>query len=89
MCFIERFSDPLFFGDYPTTMRLRVGKRLPRFTTSEADLEKGSLDFVGINHYTTFYTKEDHSTIIKYLLNDTLTDSGSISLRKSSCRLCI
>ena len=78
----ERFADPFFFGDYPMTMRSRVGKRLPRFTTKEADLVKGSLDFVGINHYTTFYTKEDHSTVIKYLLNDTLADSGSISLRK-------
>uniref|UniRef100_A0ACD5UZL4 Uncharacterized protein n=1 Tax=Avena sativa TaxID=4498 RepID=A0ACD5UZL4_AVESA len=74
------FADPFFFGDYPVTMRSRVGKRLPRFTTKEADLVKGSLDFLGINHYTTFYTKEDHSTVIKYLLNDTLADSGSISL---------
>ncbi|KAM0905219.1 hypothetical protein ACQ4PT_017505 [Festuca glaucescens] len=75
------FADPFFLGDYPATMRSRVGQRLPRFTTKEADLVKGSLDFVGINHYTTFYTKEDHSSVIKYLLNDTLTDSQSISLR--------
>ncbi|VAI77575.1 unnamed protein product [Triticum turgidum subsp. durum] len=74
------FADPFFFGDYPATMRSRVGQRLPRFMTKEADLVKGSLDFVGINHYTTFYTKEDHTTVIKYLLNDTLVDSGSVSL---------
>ena len=71
-------------------MRSRVGQRLPRFMTKEADLVKGSLDFVGINHYTTFYTKEDHSAVIKYLLNDTLADSGSVSLRKlNSCPSCI
>lgn len=74
------FADPFFFGDYPVTMRSRVGVRLPRFTTKEADLVKGSLDFMGINHYTTFYTKDDNSTYIKKFLNDTLADSGSISL---------
>lgn len=74
------FADPFFFGDYPATMRSRVGVRLPRFTTKEADLVKGSLDFMGINHYTTFYTKDDNSTYIKKFLNDTLADSGSISL---------
>ncbi|KAH9708069.1 Beta-glucosidase 40 [Citrus sinensis] len=39
------FLDPLMFGDYPSSMRNRVGSRLPRFTSSEAALLKGSLDF--------------------------------------------
>ena len=74
--------DPLFFGDYPSSMRTRVGNRLPKFTRSEVALVKGSLDFVGINHYTTFYATKDSTNIIGILLNDTLADSGAITLRK-------
>ncbi|KAL6842246.1 hypothetical protein ACP4OV_027894 [Aristida adscensionis] len=74
------FADPFFFGDYPAVMRSRVGTRLPMFTTQEAALVKGSLDFVGINHYTTFYAKDDDSSLIGKLLNDTLADTGTISL---------
>jgi len=77
-----RFMDPLFFGDYPSSMRTRVGNRLPKFTRSEVALVKGSLDFVGINHYTTFYATKDSTNIIGILLNDTLADSGAITLRK-------
>lgn len=80
--FHYRFMDPLFFGDYPNSMRTRVGNRLPKFTRAEAALVKGSLDFVGINHYTTFYAKKNSTNIINILLNDTLADSGAITLRK-------
>ncbi|XP_072981376.1 beta-glucosidase 6 [Typha angustifolia] len=74
------FMDPLFFGDYPDTMRTRVGARLPKFSTDEAALVKGSLDFVGINHYTTYYAKNNSTGIIGFLFNDTLADSGAITL---------
>ncbi|KAK8962643.1 Beta-glucosidase 6 [Platanthera guangdongensis] len=74
------FIDPIFFGDYPSSMRERVGNRLPKFSASEAALVKGSLDFVGINHYTTFYTVENSTNLIGVLLNDTLADAGAISL---------
>ena len=39
------------FGDYPSSMRERVGDRLPKFFEDEKALIKGSLDFVSINHY--------------------------------------
>lgn len=35
-----------------------VGDRLPKFTTEEVKMVKGSIDYVGINHYTTFYAYE-------------------------------
>lgn len=47
------FLDPLFFGDYPSVMRKEVGDRLPCFSLDEVSMLKGSLDFVGINHYST------------------------------------
>ncbi|KAM5567360.1 hypothetical protein ABKV19_015443 [Rosa sericea] len=73
------FLDPFTFGDYPFSMRSRVGSRLPKFSKSESTLIKGSLDFVGINHYTTFYASNDSSDIVR-LLNDSVSDSGAITL---------
>ncbi|KAL9670290.1 hypothetical protein QQ045_007841 [Rhodiola kirilowii] len=32
-----------------------VQDRLPKFTEEEVKLVKGAFDFIGINHYTTFY----------------------------------
>lgn len=77
-----RFIEPLILGNYPNTMINRVGDRLPRFTKAESALVKGSLDFVGINHYTTFYARNDTSNIMGVLLNDAFSDSGAITLRK-------
>ncbi|KAL6649470.1 hypothetical protein ACP70R_013694 [Stipagrostis hirtigluma subsp. patula] len=77
------FADPLFFGDYPASMRERVGHRLPKFTADETALVKGALDFLGVNHYTTYYTTHNNtvSTIIAGLLpHGTLADSGTISI---------
>ncbi|KAF4396339.1 hypothetical protein G4B88_019139 [Cannabis sativa] len=71
------FLDPLIFGDYPKSMKERVKKRLPVFSKFEASLVKGSLDFVGINHYTTYYAW--NRTVA---LNDTLQDSGALTIRK-------
>lgn len=69
------------FGDYPSSMRQRVGNRLPIFTARESALLKGSLDFVGINHYTTYYARNNKTNIIGVLLNDALADSGTITSR--------
>ncbi|XP_010521462.1 PREDICTED: beta-glucosidase 40-like isoform X2 [Tarenaya hassleriana] len=74
------FLDPLMFGDYPNSMRSRVGKRLPRFTASEAAMVKGSLDFVGINHYTTYYARNNKTNLIGTLLNDAIADSGAFTV---------
>lgn len=70
------------FGEYPSSMRTRVGSRLPKFSPSEAALVKGSLDFVGINHYTTFYATKNSTNLVGVLLNDSIADSGTITLRK-------
>lgn len=48
-------TDPLIFGDYPDEMRIRLGDRLPRFTDAQRLEMVGSLDFMGLNHYSTLY----------------------------------
>lgn len=49
------FMEPILYGSYPKTMQENVGSRLPVFTEKQSELVKGSMDFVGINHYTTYY----------------------------------
>ncbi|KAI4323457.1 hypothetical protein L6164_023060 [Bauhinia variegata] len=61
------FLHPLFYGDYPEVMRERLGDQLPKFSEEEKMLLLNSLDFIGVNHYTTRFishttecTEENH-----------------------------
>ena len=56
------WGDPVFLGDYPATMKAIVGARLPRFSSSDKAMLKGSSDFYGLNHYTSKYVKARLST---------------------------
>jgi beta-glucosidase len=62
-----RFIHPIVYGEYPKTMQNIVGNRLPQFTKEEVKMVKGSMDFVGINQYTTFYMYDPHQPKPKYL----------------------
>ncbi|WJX57387.1 Beta-glucosidase 40 [Trifolium repens] len=74
------FLDPLIFGDYPKSMKSRVGRRLPKFTKSQSSLVKGSFDFVGINHYTTFYAMHNGSNTLRAALHDYISDAGALTI---------
>ncbi|KAL4580287.1 hypothetical protein LXL04_016475 [Taraxacum kok-saghyz] len=50
--------DPSIFGDYPEEMHEYLGSELPVFSLEEKNLMKNSIDFIGINHYSTVYTKD-------------------------------
>ena len=52
------FADPVWFGDYPGSMRCRLGDRLPRFTDEERSRLQGSVDFFGLNHYSACYARK-------------------------------
>lgn len=54
---IAWFADPIYFGDYPASMRKQLGDRLPTFTPEERALVLGSSDFYGMNHYTANYIR--------------------------------
>jgi beta-glucosidase len=58
----HRFIHPIVYGEYPRTMQNIVGNRLPKFTKEEVKIVKGSIDFVGINQYTTFYIYDPHQS---------------------------
>jgi beta-glucosidase len=71
------------FGHYPASMQKLVGDRLPQFSNQESQLVSGSLDFVGINHYTTLYARNDRMRIRKLVMNDASTDSAIIPTGQS------
>jgi len=52
---LGRFADPIWFGDYPPSMRSLLGPLLPRFTPEQKARVRGSYDFFAINHYTSRY----------------------------------
>ncbi|KAK6120205.1 hypothetical protein DH2020_046111 [Rehmannia glutinosa] len=54
--------NPLIFGDYPDIVKKRAKTRIPAFTKQESEQIKGSLDFIGVNHYFTVFVKDDPST---------------------------
>ncbi|KAK6156426.1 hypothetical protein DH2020_010674 [Rehmannia glutinosa] len=47
------YLDPIYQGDYPETMREKLGDCLPKFSERDKELLKNSVDFIGLNHYTT------------------------------------
>ncbi|PHU21985.1 Beta-glucosidase 11, partial [Capsicum chinense] len=78
--YIGWFIEPLIFGDYPQIMKKNAGSRLPRFSKSESELVKGSLDFIGLNHYNQVYAK-DNPTSLEEDLRDFTMDTGVEILR--------
>jgi beta-glucosidase len=71
------------FGHYPVSMQKLVGKRLPQFSNQESPSVSGLLDFVGINHYTTLYAKNDKMRVRKLVMNDALADAAIIPTGES------
>ncbi|XP_058723786.1 beta-glucosidase 46-like [Vicia villosa] len=50
--------DPIIFGEYPPIMQKILGNILPKFSNKDREKLKSGLDFIGINHYTTYYVKD-------------------------------
>lgn len=73
--FLGWFADPIYFGEYPASVRKQIQDRLPLFTDEETVLVKGSNDFFGSNSYCTNFIKhlvgspspEDHLGNIELL----------------------
>ncbi|GKC94880.1 beta-glucosidase 18-like protein, partial [Tanacetum coccineum] len=54
--------DPAIFGDYPEEIKEYLGSELPSFSLDEKSFMKSSIDFIGINHYSTTYAKDCTNT---------------------------
>ncbi|CAG9566622.1 unnamed protein product [Danaus chrysippus] len=67
------FANPIFSesGDFPSVVKERIAmkskkqgfprSRLPQLSPKEVDLIKGSFDFFGLNHYTTYIVYRNES----------------------------
>lgn len=64
------FLHPIIFGHYPQSMIQNVGDRLPSISKEQSEALKGSVDFVGINHYTTYYARSSNFALLEELLED-------------------
>eukprot|EP00927_Polykrikos_kofoidii_P062154 TRINITY_DN56974_c0_g1_i1.p1 TRINITY_DN56974_c0_g1~~TRINITY_DN56974_c0_g1_i1.p1 ORF type:complete len:511 (-),score=57.82 TRINITY_DN56974_c0_g1_i1:183-1649(-) len=53
------FVDPIYKGDYPSSMRDLCGDRLPKFADAEREMVRDSADFFGLNHYSTDYVSDN------------------------------
>ncbi|KAG5246770.1 beta-glucosidase [Salix suchowensis] len=52
------FLDPIVFGRYPTEMKKVLGSTLPDFSRNDMNKLRKRLDFIGINHYTSYYAQD-------------------------------
>jgi beta-glucosidase len=78
-CTICQVCRPLLLRRLPRDDERTGGRQ-----AAEVHLVKGALDFVGINHYTTYYTWQNRTNVVGALLHNTLADTGTISLRELS-----
>ncbi|XP_008441244.2 beta-glucosidase 47 [Cucumis melo] len=56
--YMNWFLDPIVFGNYPAVMEEILGLDLPHFSTEDQKKLKNGADFIGINHYTSYYAKD-------------------------------
>lgn len=59
LIFLSRHLSPLVFGDYPETIKISAGNRLPSFTKEQSMMVKNSFDFIGVNYYTARFVAHD------------------------------
>lgn len=55
---INWFLDPVIYGRYPPEMQNILGSILPAFSTTEQENLKKGVDFIGVNHYTSYYVQD-------------------------------
>lgn len=56
--FMNWFLDPIILGKYPVEMKKILGSILPEFSSNDQEKLKTGLDFIGINHYASFYVQD-------------------------------
>ncbi|XP_047313211.1 beta-glucosidase 46-like isoform X2 [Impatiens glandulifera] len=56
--YMNWFLDPIMFGKYPEEMQAILGSTLPTFTEDDKRMLDKGLDFIGINHYSSYYVKD-------------------------------
>ncbi|KAF7840653.1 glucose-6-phosphate/phosphate translocator 2, chloroplastic [Senna tora] len=74
---ISWFLDPILFGRYPEVMEKTLGTILPKFSSKDKEKLKSGLDFIGINHYASYYARDCLSSVCEPGVGVTTTEVGS------------
>ncbi|KAJ8446591.1 hypothetical protein Cgig2_019744 [Carnegiea gigantea] len=82
--FMKWFLDPIMFGEYPAEMRKILGPNLPRFSNKDLKVLHTAADFIGINHYTSFYVRDCMYSACKYGRGVSWTE-GHVQESNQSC----
>jgi beta-glucosidase len=77
MLLLNRYIEPLTFGEYPKSMRELVKERLPIFSKEEKKMIKGTFDFIGINHYTSKFAKSAQPSLNPHPDVDSLASTST------------
>lgn len=79
------FGHPTVYGRYPQSMRGHLGGRLPAFTEREREGLKGSVDFLGVNHYHTrhAWAPGEEEKESEYAERELFAESADIGVEKS------
>ncbi|XP_075991782.1 lactase/phlorizin hydrolase-like [Anticarsia gemmatalis] len=90
-----QYAHPIFSktGDFPPIMKEKIAaksaaqgfprSRLPEFTPEEIEYVRGTSDFFGLNHYSTYLTYRNDSVIGRYDVPSYYDDLGTISYQSS------
>jgi len=87
---IAWYTDPAVTGDYPASVKQRMGKDMPVFTEEEKAMLKGSTDFIGWNSYTTHWAaqvkNEDGSYVQPLTDEEASYDNSKRDMWDDNCR---
>lgn len=74
-----RFLDPIIMGKYPKEMQEILDSNLPSFSNHDQEkLNRTGLDFIGINHYTSFYSEDCMFSVCEQGPGNTKTEGFSL-----------
>jgi len=70
--------DPIIFGRYPEEMKKVLGSTLPEFSRNDMNKLRKGLDFIGMNHYTSYYVQDCILSVCEPGKGSTRTEGSSL-----------
>ncbi|KAK7264503.1 hypothetical protein RJT34_32112 [Clitoria ternatea] len=68
--------DPILFGKYPKEMEMVLGTNLPEFSSKDKAKLKRGVDFIGLNHYASYYVRDCISSVCESGLGVSTTEGS-------------
>ncbi|KAM3964802.1 myrosinase 1-like [Aphomia sociella] len=93
------YANPIFSkkGDYPAVMKRKIAvkskeqgfprSRLIEFTPQEVDYVRGTADFFGLNHYSSYVVYRNESAIGQYVIPSYKDDLGVMRYQKDEWKI--